>query len=138
MLVSSLDIFYWALQHFTFSNATDNCICKTKSRFIDVLLYNDIVVFAIHFLNNNQLLHCIGFYSRVFVLFLFWRGASRVKIKIKQIRVNKIQYRAITVLLYTCVTHHDKKKKTHYLLIFMANWQNGKIFQAKGRLFHLI
>ena len=39
----------------------------------------------------NQLLHCIGFYSRVFVLFLFWRGVSRVKIKTKQIRVNTIQ-----------------------------------------------
>ena len=27
-----------------------------------------------HQCNNNQLLHCIGFYSRVFVLFLFLRG----------------------------------------------------------------
>ena len=34
--------------------------------------------------NINQLLHCIGFYSRA------------------QIRVNKSKYREITVLLYTC------------------------------------
>ena len=80
----------------------------------------------------NQLLHCIGFYSRVFVLFLFWRGVSLVKIKTKQIRVNKIQnryewikskYSAITVLLYTCVTHHDKKQKR---IICSFTWQIAK------------
>ena len=36
--------------------------------------------------NINQLLHYIGFYSRVFVMFLFWGGVSRVKIKTKQIQ----------------------------------------------------
>ena len=29
----------------------------------------------------NQVLHCIGFYSRVFVLFLFWRGRYEVTVK---------------------------------------------------------
>ena len=54
-------------------------------------------------MNNNQLLHCIGFYSRVFVLFLFLRGVSRVKIKTKQIRVNKIQIQCNNgFIIYLC------------------------------------
>ena len=53
--------------------------------------------------NIYQLLHCIGFYSRVFVLFLFWRGVSRVKIKTKQIRVNKIQIQCNNgFIIYLC------------------------------------
>ena len=37
--------------------------------------------------------------------------------------MNKSKYSAITVLLYTCVTHHDKKKK-HIICSF--SWQIGK------------
>ena len=62
--------------------------------------------------NTNELLHCIGFYSRVF---LFQNKYEWITSK----------YSAITVLLYTCVTHHDKKKKTHYFL------NNKKIYQKQ-------
>ena len=35
----------------------------------------------------------------------------------------KSKYSGITVLLYTCVTHHDKKKKR---IICSFSWQIGK------------
>ena len=97
-----------------------------------------LCVITLNTCSINQLLHCIGFYSWVFVLFLFWRGVSRVKIKTKHIRVNKIQRQCNNgFIIYTCVTHHDKKKKR---IICSFSWQIGKtkIISREMSPFYLI
>ena len=101
-----------------------------------LFLYNSIIR-VINYI--NQLLHCIGFYSRVFVLFLFWRGVSRVKIKTKQIRVNKIQMQWYNgFIIYVCHSSIMIRRNKALFAQFHGKLAKLKIFQAKCRLFYLI
>ena len=50
LLVSSLNIGHCSILRFQIQLTT--VFVKVKIRFIDALLFNDITVFAIHFLNN--------------------------------------------------------------------------------------
>ena len=79
----------------------------------------------------------LDFIHECFFCFYFDEALAESKYKQNKYEWIKSKYSAITVLLYTCVTHHDKKKKR---TICSFSWQIGKlkIFHAKCRLFYLI